>query len=231
LNGRFANRTDYLIGDGLVMPLVADFNADGRPDIAVTSISANMVSVLLGDGNGTFGGRTDYRCGGAPCWAASSDFDHDGRLDLAVANSGSNTVSALLSRAGRLRPRERRYPVVPQARVDSVLGVSEPLPINAAAGAVDRPGRIAALAIRGATPNPATGGRLRVEFALRDGSPARLELLDVAGRVVSARDVSPLGAGTHVLDLSDGRALRPGMYLLRLTQGASVVRARAAVLR
>ena len=66
---------------------------------------------------------------------------------------------------------------------------------------------------------------------LRDGSPARLDLMDVAGRVMSTRQVGALGPGTHSLVLSDGGTLRPGIYFLRLTQGGSEVQARAAVIR
>jgi hypothetical protein len=87
------------------------------------------------------------------------------------------------------------------------------------------------LTMRGATPNPASDGRLRVEFSLRDGSPATLEVMDVAGRVLSTGQVGSLGPGRHTLDLSEGGRLRPGIYFLRLTQGHSQVRARAAVIR
>jgi hypothetical protein len=87
------------------------------------------------------------------------------------------------------------------------------------------------LAMRGVSPNPSTDGRLRAEFTLHDGSPARLELIDVAGRVLSSRQVGALGPGTHVLDLSEGAAVQPGIYFLRLTQGQHEVRARAAVVR
>jgi hypothetical protein len=75
------------------------------------------------------------------------------------------------------------------------------------------------------------GGRLRVEFALRDGSPARLELLDVAGRANVSKPVGAMGPGRHSLDLSNDRALSPGIYFLRLKQGGREVRARVAVLR
>ena len=88
-----------------------------------------------------------------------------------------------------------------------------------------------ALAIRGTTPSPATGGRLHVEFALHEAGPARLELLDVAGRALSSREVGALGAGVHTLDWEDGVPLRPGIYFLRLVQGTNEVRARATVLR
>jgi hypothetical protein len=115
--------------------------------------------------------------------------------------------------------------------VDAVLGVSETFSIGAAVGVGDAaPGRLA-LAIRAAMPNPAVGGRLSVEFTLRDGSPAKLELLDVAGRALASKQVGSFGPGRHSIDLSNGRALSPGIYFLRLTQGGSEVKARAAVLR
>ncbi len=53
---------------------------------------------------------------------------------------------------------------------------------------------------------------------------ARVELLDLAGRRVDAHALS--GAGEHVVRLSEGRSLAPGLYFARLVQGreASMVR-------
>jgi hypothetical protein len=115
--------------------------------------------------------------------------------------------------------------------VDGVLGVSEAFSIEATVGVGDRGPAKLALAIRGGTPSRAADGGLWVEFSLRDGSPARLELADVAGRVLTTKQVGALGPGSHALDLSQDGALRPGIYFLRLTQGGREVRARAAVLR
>ncbi len=87
------------------------------------------------------------------------------------------------------------------------------------------------LAVRVASAIPAADGRMRVEFALPEGSPARLELLDVAGRVLRSTHVGDLGPGRHTLDLSSGRDLRQGIYFLRLRQAGNEVLARAAVVR
>jgi hypothetical protein len=87
-----------------------------------------------------------------------------------------------------------------------------------------------ALALEGLRPNPAAGDA-RVAFTLADDSPATLELLDVGGRRLLAREVGALGAGRHVMALEAGRPLAPGLWFLRLTQGGRSVTARAAVVR
>jgi hypothetical protein len=72
---------------------------------------------------------------------------------------------------------------------------------------------------------------MKVSFALPGNAPARLELLDVAGRRVALREVGTLGAGRHEVDLSDGRALDPGLYFLRLTQGRETRTTRVTMLQ
>jgi len=84
-------------------------------------------------------------------------------------------------------------------------------------------------ALEGASPNPAIGRRVLVHFALPSDKPATLELLDVAGRRVRERAVGMLGAGRHVVDLGTGQRIEPGLYFIRLTQGANQRVARATV--
>ena len=83
-------------------------------------------------------------------------------------------------------------------------------------------------ALEGVRPNPARGGHLAVTFTLPTPAPARLELVDVGGRRVVSRAVGSMGAGRHAVELATG--LRPGVYLVRLTQGAAVRVVRVAVL-
>jgi hypothetical protein len=87
-----------------------------------------------------------------------------------------------------------------------------------------------AFALDPVEPNPVRGSTLTVQFTLPSAGAASLELLDVAGRLVSAREVGQLGAGRHAVDFSAGRTLAPGIYLVRLQQGANVKVVRAAVL-
>jgi hypothetical protein len=94
---------------------------------------------------------------------------------------------------------------------------------------VDVP-RALALALEGMRPNPAVR-ELTVSFTLPHEAPATLELLDLAGRRVSQRQVGSLGPGRHALRLEEGPQLAPGVYWLRLTQGARTLTARGVVVR
>ncbi len=89
-------RTDFATGTAPVGVISADFNGDGRPDLAVVNKTSNTVSILLGRPDGTFGPKTDFPTGNGPVALAVGDFNDDGRLDLAVVNQTDNTVSILL---------------------------------------------------------------------------------------------------------------------------------------
>ena len=98
-------------------------------------------------------------------------------------------------------------------------------------GTTDVPdGAPLAFALERVRPNPVVGDRLSVEFMLPNAAPARLELLDVSGRRVFAREVGSLGPGRHTMDLAEGRRFAPGLYLVRLTQGADARVRRVAVI-
>jgi hypothetical protein len=78
---------------------VADLNADGVPDVALTAYSdlapnPSTVWVLLGNGDGTFQAATDYLTQGRS--VTVGDFNGDSVVDLAVANNASNNVGVLL---------------------------------------------------------------------------------------------------------------------------------------
>jgi hypothetical protein len=87
------------------------------------------------------------------------------------------------------------------------------------------------LALERARPNPSPRGALEGAFTLPDASPARLELLDVAGRRMAAHDVGSLGPGRHVVTLAREGSLPAGAYVLRLTQHGNQRVARAVVLK
>lgn len=76
---------------------VGDFNGDAISDLAVTNVSSNKISVLIGNGDGTFDLLpSNFDVGPSPGDVVSADFNGDGKLDIAASNSGSNTVTLLL---------------------------------------------------------------------------------------------------------------------------------------
>ncbi len=81
--------------------VVADFNHDGKRDLAITRWNYGDVSLQLGNGDGTFQTAASYgegTSGAHPYCAVGGDFDGDGFPDLAMANFGDNSVAVLRDR-------------------------------------------------------------------------------------------------------------------------------------
>jgi hypothetical protein len=97
-NGSFGAAIAYATGASPYLVVVADFNGDGKPDLAVASGDSNAVWIHLGHGDGTFTLGGSYGAGSYPDALAVADFNGDGKLDLAVGNDFSNDVSILLGR-------------------------------------------------------------------------------------------------------------------------------------
>jgi len=97
-DGTFQPATFYPIGNqgNFSSIAVADFNGDGKPDLAVCNGADNTISVLLNQGNGTFSVGSPIAAGSGPSAVTAADFNRDGKVDLAVANQFSNNVSVLL---------------------------------------------------------------------------------------------------------------------------------------
>lgn len=88
----------------------------------------------------------------------------------------------------------------------------------------------ATLALHPAGSNPVTG-RFAISFALPSARPTLLEMVDVRGRRVFARDLGVLGAGPHQLELGDARDYASGVYFLRLSQLGRAATSRVVLLR
>jgi hypothetical protein len=91
-DGTFQAGVAYDSGLGPSSVAVADFNGDGKADLAVTDAgpfvtgAAGFVSILLGNGNGTFQAARDYAAGNAPNSVANADLNGDGKPELVVAD-------------------------------------------------------------------------------------------------------------------------------------------------
>ena len=94
--GSFAPQVAYDVGSEPDSVTAADFNGDGKPDLAVANYYDNSVSVLLNLG-GTFATHVDYATGSNPQCVTAADFNGDGKPDLAVANQDGTAVSLLLN--------------------------------------------------------------------------------------------------------------------------------------
>ena len=84
-DGTFQSAVDYRTQSEPTFVLVADFNEDSNPDIAVTNVGSNTISILIGNGDGSFSSAANYDTEAAPVSADAGDFNGDGHLDLAVA--------------------------------------------------------------------------------------------------------------------------------------------------
>jgi Tol biopolymer transport system component len=91
--GRFADsdvieRPEYSVLD------TADFDSDGRIDVAVHNTRIGAVVVHRGNGDGTFGVHETFRVGGRAWGLATADLNHDSTVDLAFARVTSVTGAA-----------------------------------------------------------------------------------------------------------------------------------------
>ena len=59
---------------------------------------------------------------------------------------------------------------------------------------------------------------------------ARVEVFDIFGRRIVSRYLDSAGPQSH-LGLEEAREFRPGVYLIRLTQGSRVANTRVTFLR
>lgn len=90
----FNSYSNYSTSTGPITTAIADFNQDGKLDIATSNYFGVNVNVRMGVGDGTFGASTTYTMSGSRLGAvAAGDFNKDGYPDLAIGSFGYPTPS------------------------------------------------------------------------------------------------------------------------------------------
>ncbi len=107
-NGTFQRVISSTTGTGPTGLVAADFNGDGKLDVAVGSEgtgSGDTLCLLLGKGDGTFQPPVNFTVGKDPINTVSADFNGDGKADLAVMSyGGANFIVLLGNGDGTFKP-------------------------------------------------------------------------------------------------------------------------------
>ena len=98
-----ANRTEVAssripVGTSPASVVIADLNADSRPDIMVANAGSRNITVLLGDGRGGFTqpAGSPFAAGDEPADIAVGEINGDNHADLVIPNHGTKYVTVLL---------------------------------------------------------------------------------------------------------------------------------------
>lgn len=79
------------IGNGPISNTIADYNNDGKPDIATANYNGGNISIYLGTGTGSFtpASPATYVTGAQPYWIEARDFNMDNNMDLVTVSANA----------------------------------------------------------------------------------------------------------------------------------------------
>jgi len=95
-DGTFAGAPAYTVGSNPASMVTADFNGDGKPDLAIGE-AQGQASILLGSGGGRFqaGATLNAQTSASQTGVAAGDLNGDGKIDL-VVNDGVSGAAVFL---------------------------------------------------------------------------------------------------------------------------------------
>jgi hypothetical protein len=95
----FDTKVDFAVGSTPIGVAIGDLDGDGKPDLLVTSLGSNTLSVFRNTSvtgsitNSSFAARMDFAAGSGTADIVVGDLDGDGKPDVAVTNHDDNTIS------------------------------------------------------------------------------------------------------------------------------------------
>ncbi|MHC4263645.1 MAG: FG-GAP repeat domain-containing protein [Planctomycetota bacterium] len=188
--GRFRLRASEYAGQTPVSLAVADFDDDGRADLAIANRDAQRISVLPGTGLAVPEKEVFYEARRTatatnPLGVATGDLDGDGALDAVSANGSAGSLTLAFNRFGLLS----------ETREVSI----GPSPVAVRITDIDRDGVNDLVALV----RPAGRARLAIRRGLGDGDFGETENLDLAGDAARLELVDLSGDGAPDLVACD----------------------------
>lgn len=107
-NIHFSPKIDFSVSSEPCYALIKDLNNDGKPDLLVSNLNSNTISLLWNKSaageitQGSFDPKIDINAGNGPLGIIINDFNNDGKNDLIVSNHHSNTISILKNTSSKV---------------------------------------------------------------------------------------------------------------------------------
>jgi large repetitive protein len=120
--GGFKSPAIYPVGSAPSSLVIADFDGDGKKDVAVANFQASTVSILFGHGDGTLEPATSYSVGTGPESLVAVSVKKAGASSLVSANgnSGSSPMGTDITVLANMQPAD----VSAAAVITTTLGLS-----------------------------------------------------------------------------------------------------------
>jgi hypothetical protein len=173
------------IGDGTFEPLsstpltiptalaIADFDGNGKLDVAAGTYAPSTVVILFGAGNGTFTAQPPIAVDAFPSAIVAADLNGDAHPDLTVAGEDAHTISVLINNGGGGFAAPVTYPVAGNPS-DLAVGNFTNHGANDIAVAAGNHGDMVIF-------RPAANGTLFAASAIPIGVPWRIDAGDIDG--------------------------------------------------